>query len=96
MKYVESGYKEIKPGVYMKTYEPYEDGTVATEKQKTAIKNLRSYQECGVKTKHSSLSKREISRIEKLTKVQAMLEISQLIKDVEDRDNEMNSWEIPF
>lgn len=97
MKYVENGYKEISRGVYVKTYIPYEDGTPATDKQKTAIKNMRSYLECGSKTNHKCLRKKELKRIEKLTKVSAMKEIGTLIQDVKHYDNERNDWgDVPW
>lgn len=93
MKYIENGYYEIKKGIFVKTYVPYEDGTPATEKQKTAIKNMRSYLAGGPKTSHELLTKRELSRIEKLTKVQAMKEIGELIEDIKNREDYLqDAW----
>lgn len=86
MKYIENGYKEIH-GVYVKTYLPIEDGTPATEKQKTAIKNMVAYLKCGEKSDHGSINKKELNRIDKLTKFQAMKEIKTLIEEVNGHDN---------
>lgn len=92
MKYTENGYKEIN-GVYVKTYLPVEDGTPATEKQKVAIKNMEAYLRCGDKSDHNGLSKRELNRIDKLTKLEATKEIKTLIQDVKDYDNAVfDAW----
>ncbi len=96
MRYVEKGYKEIENGVFVKLYEPYEDGTPATDKQITAIKNLKSYLACGDKTNHKSLAKKEIARIGRLTKVRAMKEISGLIDEVKYHDNRYDWGDLPF
>lgn len=65
----------------------------ATEKQKTAIKNLTAWLRCGIKTHHSVLSKQELAEIDKLSKKEAGAKIQSLIADVRYRED--MQWEAP-
>ncbi len=93
MRYTEKGYREIERGVFVKTYEPFEDGTLATDKQKNAIKNMLAFLKSGDKDNHKCLSKKEIADINKLTKVQGMKEVSALIESIKNREDELlEAW----
>ena len=78
MKYIETGYKDLGDGTFVKTYAPLEDGTPATDKQKNAMRNMLMYL-----SDDSKLRDKDKKRIEKMTKVEALFEIKKLIREMQ-------------